>query len=72
MTRILRYFDGKEVKTIKLVEDGLRFDRRDGSLDIYHNDQLVKTIFTSNYSIDYIDDDEELTDDYIQSDDFGF
>lgn len=72
MIRVLKYFDGKDIQEIKLVEDKLHIDERDGSLNIYHNDQLVKTIFTSNYSIDFKEKDEQLTDDYIMSDKFGY
>lgn len=72
MIRVLKYFDGKDIQEIRLVKDKLNIDERDGSLNIYHNDQLVKTIFTSNYSIDFKDEDEQRTDEDIMSDEYGF
>lgn len=72
MIRVLKYFDGKDIQEIRLVKDKLNIDEHDGSLNIYHNDQLVKTIFTSNYSIDFKDEDEQRTDEDIMSDEYGF
>lgn len=72
MIRILKYFDGKDIQEIRLVKDKLNIDEHDGSLNIYHNDQLVKTIFTSNYSIDFKDEDEQRTDEDIMRNEFGF
>ncbi|WP_125589408.1 hypothetical protein [Companilactobacillus jidongensis] len=72
MIRVLKYFDGKDIQEIRLVKDKLNIDEHDGSLNIYHNDQLVKTIFTSNYSIDFKDEDEQRTDEDIMSDEHGF
>lgn len=72
MIRVLKYFDGKDIQEIRLVKDKLNIDEHDGSLNIYHNDQLVKTIFTSNYSIDFKDEDEQRTDEDIMRNEFGF
>lgn len=72
MIRVLKYFDGKDIQEIRLVKDKLNIDEHDGSLNIYHNNQLVKTIFTSNYSIDFKDEDEQRTDEDIMRNEFGF
>ena len=72
MIRVLKYFDGKDIQEIRLVKDRLTIDKHDGSLNICHNDQLVKTIFTSNYSIDFKDEDEQRTDEDIMSDEYRF
>lgn len=72
MIRVLKYFDGKDIQEIRLVKDKLNIDERDGSLNIYHGGDLVKTIFTSNYSIDFKDEDEQRTDEDIMNDSYGF
>lgn len=71
MIRVLKYFDGKDIQEIKLAKDRLTIDK-DGSLNIYHGGDLVKTIVTTNYTIDYKGDQKKEVTDYLKSDGFSF